>query len=229
MKRTRSSLSSRAASACSEEAPSDRIRVSGHVEATETRLAPEVGGRILTLTREGRRSRAARPDRADARHRATYSWRSTARRPSRPAGSAAAAGPSRRAGRRHPPGAVADRNRARRSRRSTSGARRPPNRISNASTRCSRTTPARASSETMRRRGGMWRGTACAGESRVRTAEEVLAKFAPAPAARKSTPPAPASSRRRRRSRRSRRPSTDATLTSPVAAWSPRSSSKSAR
>jgi HlyD family secretion protein len=36
--------------------PSDRLRVSGHVEATETRLAPEVGGRILTLTvKEGDR------------------------------------------------------------------------------------------------------------------------------------------------------------------------------
>src|SRR5687767_16036917 len=45
-----------AAGACSEEAPSDRIRVSGHVEATETRLAPEAGGRILTLTvKEGDR------------------------------------------------------------------------------------------------------------------------------------------------------------------------------
>jgi HlyD family secretion protein len=45
-----------AAAACTEEAPSDRLRVSGHVEATETRLAPEVGGRILTLTvREGDR------------------------------------------------------------------------------------------------------------------------------------------------------------------------------
>lgn len=44
------------AAACSEEPPSDRIRVSGHVEATETRLAPEVGGRILTLTvKEGDR------------------------------------------------------------------------------------------------------------------------------------------------------------------------------
>jgi len=44
------------ASACSEEAPSDRLRVSGHVEATETRLAPEAGGRILTLTvKEGDR------------------------------------------------------------------------------------------------------------------------------------------------------------------------------
>jgi HlyD family secretion protein len=41
---------------CSEEAPSDRLRVSGHVEATETRLAPEAGGRILTLTvKEGDR------------------------------------------------------------------------------------------------------------------------------------------------------------------------------
>jgi HlyD family secretion protein len=44
------------AAACSEEAPTDRLRVSGHVEATETRLAPEVGGRILTLTvKEGDR------------------------------------------------------------------------------------------------------------------------------------------------------------------------------
>ena len=44
------------AAACSEEAPSDRMRVSGHVEATETRLAPEAGGRILTLTvKEGDR------------------------------------------------------------------------------------------------------------------------------------------------------------------------------
>ena len=42
--------------ACSEEPPSDRLRVSGHVEATETRLAPEAGGRILTLTvKEGDR------------------------------------------------------------------------------------------------------------------------------------------------------------------------------
>lgn len=44
------------AAACSEEAPSDRLRVSGHVEATETRLSPEAGGRILTLTvKEGDR------------------------------------------------------------------------------------------------------------------------------------------------------------------------------
>jgi HlyD family secretion protein len=42
--------------ACSEDAPSDRLRVSGHVEATETRLAPDVGGRVLTLSvKEGDR------------------------------------------------------------------------------------------------------------------------------------------------------------------------------
>src|SRR5687768_15632102 len=42
--------------ACTEKAPADRIRVSGHVEATETRIAPDAGGRILTLTvREGDR------------------------------------------------------------------------------------------------------------------------------------------------------------------------------
>ena len=44
------------AAACAEKPPSDRLRVSGHVEATETRLAPEAGGRILTLTvKEGDR------------------------------------------------------------------------------------------------------------------------------------------------------------------------------
>ena len=42
--------------ACEKEAPSDRMRVSGHVEATETRLAAEAGGRVLTLTvKEGDR------------------------------------------------------------------------------------------------------------------------------------------------------------------------------
>jgi HlyD family secretion protein len=42
--------------ACAEPPPSDRLRVSGHVEATETRVAPEAGGRILTLTvKEGDR------------------------------------------------------------------------------------------------------------------------------------------------------------------------------
>lgn len=37
------------AAGCADEAPTDRIRVSGHVEATEVRLAPDAGGRVLTL------------------------------------------------------------------------------------------------------------------------------------------------------------------------------------
>jgi HlyD family secretion protein len=45
-----------AAVACADAAPTDRLRASGHVEATETRIAPDVGGRILTLTvKEGDR------------------------------------------------------------------------------------------------------------------------------------------------------------------------------
>jgi HlyD family secretion protein len=45
--------------ACAEPPPADRVRVSGHVEATETRLAPDQGGRILTLTlKEGDRIEA---------------------------------------------------------------------------------------------------------------------------------------------------------------------------
>jgi len=47
------------AAACTEPPPSNTLRVSGHVEATETRLAPDAGGRILTLTlREGDRVQA---------------------------------------------------------------------------------------------------------------------------------------------------------------------------
>ena len=48
-----------AASACATPPPSDRVRASGHVEATETRLAPDAGGRILTLAlKEGDRVEA---------------------------------------------------------------------------------------------------------------------------------------------------------------------------
>jgi HlyD family secretion protein len=44
------------AAACAEETPADRLRASGHVEATETRIAPDVGGRLLTLNvKEGDR------------------------------------------------------------------------------------------------------------------------------------------------------------------------------
>jgi HlyD family secretion protein len=48
--------------ACSPPPPSDTLRVSGHVEATETRLAPDAGGRILTFTiREGDRVQVGDP------------------------------------------------------------------------------------------------------------------------------------------------------------------------
>jgi HlyD family secretion protein len=36
--------------ACRQPAPTDRVRVSGHVEATEVQVAPEVGGRLIELT-----------------------------------------------------------------------------------------------------------------------------------------------------------------------------------
>ena len=38
-----------AVGACRKSGPTDRVRVSGHVEADEVQVAPEVGGRILTL------------------------------------------------------------------------------------------------------------------------------------------------------------------------------------
>ena len=60
MKRTLIALALVAAG-CTKEAPSDRLRVSGHVEATETRLAPETGGRILTLTVKAIACSRARP------------------------------------------------------------------------------------------------------------------------------------------------------------------------
>lgn len=44
------------AAGCAEDVPTDRVRVSGHVEATEVRLAPDAGGRVLTLSaKEGDR------------------------------------------------------------------------------------------------------------------------------------------------------------------------------
>ena len=48
-----------AIAACRDTPPADRIRVSGYVEATEVRVAPEVGGRLLDLkVAEGDRVRA---------------------------------------------------------------------------------------------------------------------------------------------------------------------------
>ena len=48
-----------ASASCTEEPPADRLRASGHVEATETRIAADVGGRVLTLAvKEGDRVQA---------------------------------------------------------------------------------------------------------------------------------------------------------------------------
>ena len=42
--------------ACAEDAPSNEVRATGHVEATEVRLAPKIGGRLATLSvKEGDR------------------------------------------------------------------------------------------------------------------------------------------------------------------------------
>jgi multidrug efflux pump subunit AcrA (membrane-fusion protein) len=48
-----------ALTSCREKPPADHIRVSGYVEATEVRVAPEVGGRLLSLkVTEGDRVKA---------------------------------------------------------------------------------------------------------------------------------------------------------------------------
>jgi HlyD family secretion protein len=59
------------AGACGQKAPSDRVRVSGQVEATDVRVSPQVGGRLLELhVAEGDRVKAgalvAKLDTADA-------------------------------------------------------------------------------------------------------------------------------------------------------------------
>ena len=60
---------------CQAQGPTDHVRVSGHVEATEVRVAPEVGGRILELAvAEGDRVGPATSSRGSTR--ATPSWRS---------------------------------------------------------------------------------------------------------------------------------------------------------
>jgi HlyD family secretion protein len=62
-------LSSLIASACAPEPPANEVRATGHVEATEVRLAPKTGGRLVEITaREGDRITAgAVVARVDAR------------------------------------------------------------------------------------------------------------------------------------------------------------------
>ena len=50
------------ACACAPDAPANHLRVSGHVEATEVRIAADAGGRVLTLSvKEGDRIAAGQP------------------------------------------------------------------------------------------------------------------------------------------------------------------------
>ena len=138
--------------------PTDRLRVSGHVEATETRLAPEAGGRILTLTvKEGDRVQPGQTV-------LTLDTRDVQLAIDRAKAEQAAAEAQLRLVQA---GARVEDIRQAQAQVETARAEvvrganpscRPPSRTSSASTRCSRTTPARASSETMRRRGGTWRG-----------------------------------------------------------------------
>ena len=143
------------ASACNEPPPADRVHASGHVEATETRLAPEQGGRVLTLTiKEGDRVergqviltldkrdlelalQRARADQAQAEAQLRLVQAGSRVEDIRQAESQLAA-------------AQADASAA----GANSGR---PSRTSNASRCCSPTTPALRSSATMPRRGNRW-------------------------------------------------------------------------
>ena len=148
-----------AATGCRQDAPTDRVRVSGHVEADDVQLAAEVGGRLLELTiAEGDRVTAGQVI-AQARHAGCRADHRTLARGPCPGRRAAAAPAGRLAARRHPAGRGAGHRRRGRHRRPPSpscSTRRP---ISTGTRRCSRPTRARARHATTRRRGAMWRAT----------------------------------------------------------------------
>ena len=147
--------------ACRPQAPADRVRASGHVEATEVQVAPEVGGRLVELkVAEGDRVQVGRPHRP-ARHDERRAGAAARAGRARPGGRAAPPAPGRRARRGHPPGRGAGGGRRGRRRRRPGRPRRRPRPTSSASRRCSRRTRARRSSATMRRRGATWRGSGC--------------------------------------------------------------------
>ena len=134
-------------------------RASGYVEATEVRVAPEVGGRIARAEgREGDRVAAGDVDRA-ARHRRRRARAAPRRGRSRSGGRAAA--PRSQAGARpediRQAQAQVGVGAGRRARRRGRARRRPTADLAALRRRCSRSTPARASSATTRRRGATWR------------------------------------------------------------------------
>ena len=139
-----------------------RQRASGYVEATEVRVAPQVGGRVLEVAvAEGDRVAAGDVDRA-ARYRRRRAGAAARRSRSRPGACAQLrllqAGAARRG---HPSGAAQAESAQADVRAAEVRAARPPPPTSSASRRCSSPTPARANSATMPRRGATWRRRAC--------------------------------------------------------------------
>ena len=187
--------------------PADQIRVSGYVEATEVRVAAEVGGRLIDLNvAEGNRVKAgdivAQLDTADI---ALALQRAAAERQAADAqlrllvagarpedirqaeAQLAAADADLAAARQRLASAERDLKRFESLLASNSGAEKPRD---DAATR----------RDVMRDRVN-------AGEQRVRAAAETVARFEPEPDAKESTPPGPGSRASTRRSPRSRKPS----------------------
>ena len=136
----------------------DNPRVSGQVEATEVQVAPEVGGRVLEIpVVEGDRVEEGRCDRHAryARRRSGAAARAGRARAGADAQLRLLQAGSRPEDIRQARGAGDGGRRATWPRRRPSW--RPPRRTFSDSSSCCRTTPARRSSATMRRREGMWR------------------------------------------------------------------------
>ncbi len=221
---------SRSLVACSEEPRQIGCVCPGHVEATETRLAPEAGGRILTLTvKEGDRVQPGQVVMTlDTRDVQLAIQRARADDGCRR--SATATRDRRRPRGRRAPGPVASRNRA----RGASRWRKPSSTAAAqdlaASNPCSPPTPVRKSSATMRRRDETWRGIA----SPPRKAASGPRKkrwpnCAPVPGPRKLIRPAPALPAPPHRWPRSRKDSPTPPSNRRSAASSPKSSSRPAR
>ena len=140
------------AAGCRQDAPTDRVRVSGHVEADDVQLAAEVGGRVLELTiAEGDRVTAgqviARLDTRDAE----LGDRTIARGPC-PGRRAASAAAGRVAARRHPAGSRAGHGRRGRHRGRRVGTAQRPGRSRPVRGAAARPTRGRARRATTRRR-----------------------------------------------------------------------------
>ena len=213
------------AAGCASKTPTDRVRASGNVEATEVQVSPKVGGRLLELkvdegdrVKEGQVLARARHDRRPARAAAREG------RP-RPGRGQARAARGRLARGGHPPGRGAGRRAPRPTSPAPATTSPPPRPTSSASRRCSSRTPApqkqRDDAATRRdlAQGAAPGGRRSASAPRARALVHLQNGLA---ARRKSPPPAPGSPPPRPRSPRSSR-------TSPTPPSSRRSPASSAR